>query len=134
MPIRAGREPYTGSFRQSRRQILEDRTANDAALIDEGLPIAHDPSLTTQDRLLAASQGAITIAEGDIAATDASNGKLRIDQGFQMIALGVDCTILIKSLSQMMDALGKPLDGKVWKGQVTSRMLSPHRLELREKK
>jgi 2-keto-3-deoxy-L-rhamnonate aldolase RhmA len=51
-----------------------------------------------------------------IAATDAGNGKLRIDQGFQMIALGVDCTILIKSLAQMMEAFGKPLDGKVWQG------------------
>jgi hypothetical protein len=33
-----------------------------------------------------------------------------------MIALGVDCTILIKSLAQMMDALGRPLDGKVLNG------------------
>jgi hypothetical protein len=33
-----------------------------------------------------------------------------------MIALGVDCTILIKSLAQMLDVLGRPLDEKVWRG------------------
>jgi 2-keto-3-deoxy-L-rhamnonate aldolase RhmA len=40
-----------------------------------------------------------------IVATDVSNGKLRIDQGFQMIGLGVDCTILMKTLVKMTDAL-----------------------------
>jgi len=47
------------------------------------------------------------IASG-IAATDEGNGKLRIEQGFQMIALGVDCTIFLKTLSSLRHALVRP--------------------------
>jgi len=49
-----------------------------------------------------------------VVATDPNNGKFRIGQGFQMIGLGVDCTLLVKIISEMMDGLGKPLDPALW--------------------
>ena len=49
-----------------------------------------------------------------IVATDASNGQVRIKQGFQMIGLGVDCTILAKTIAEMMGTLGRPLEPGVW--------------------
>src|ERR1700730_13949614 len=49
-----------------------------------------------------------------IMATDADNGKFRIEQGFQMIGLGVDCTLLIKTISELMNALGRPLKSETW--------------------
>ena len=51
-----------------------------------------------------------------IMATDVSNGKLRIDQGFQMIGLGVDSSLLIRAIAEMMNDLGRPLQPKVWTG------------------
>ena len=49
-----------------------------------------------------------------IVATDAANGRVRIQQDFQMIGLGVDCTILAKTLAEMMGDLGRPLAPGVW--------------------
>jgi 2-dehydro-3-deoxyglucarate aldolase/4-hydroxy-2-oxoheptanedioate aldolase len=46
--------------------------------------------------------------------TDANNAKFRISQGFQMIGLGVDCTLLVKTISDLLDKLGKPVDASAW--------------------
>jgi 2-keto-3-deoxy-L-rhamnonate aldolase RhmA len=44
-----------------------------------------------------------------IVATDVNNGKLRLKQGFQMIGLGVDCTLLLKTLAETMKTMGQAL-------------------------
>lgn len=49
-----------------------------------------------------------------IMGTDANNAKFRIGQGFQMIGLGVDCTLLVKTLSELLENLGRPLPATVW--------------------
>lgn len=49
-----------------------------------------------------------------VAITDPANGRARVEQGFQMIALGVDCAILIKSMAEMLTALGRPVESTVW--------------------
>jgi 2-dehydro-3-deoxyglucarate aldolase/4-hydroxy-2-oxoheptanedioate aldolase len=49
-----------------------------------------------------------------IVATDPNNGKVRIKQDFQMIGLGVDCTLLAKTIAEMMNTLGRPLKTGVW--------------------
>jgi len=50
-----------------------------------------------------------------IVATDASNGQVRINQGFKIIGLGVDCTLLAKTMAEMMRAFGFPLKPGVWR-------------------
>jgi 2-keto-3-deoxy-L-rhamnonate aldolase RhmA len=49
-----------------------------------------------------------------VAITDPANGRARVEQGFQMIGLGVDCSILIKTLAEMLTALGRSVDPAVW--------------------
>ena len=49
-----------------------------------------------------------------IVATDAEDGLRRIRQGFQMIGLGVDCTLFVKILGDMMERLGQPLEPGIW--------------------
>lgn len=49
-----------------------------------------------------------------IMATDSSNGKLRIEQGFQMVGLGSDCGLVIRSMSGMMEGIGRKVDSEVW--------------------
>jgi 2-keto-3-deoxy-L-rhamnonate aldolase RhmA len=49
-----------------------------------------------------------------VAITDPANGHARVGQGFQMIALGVDSSILIKSLAEMLTTLGRSVDPDVW--------------------
>ena len=49
-----------------------------------------------------------------IVATDATNGKTRSEQGFQMIGLGVDCSLFVKAVTEMMSGLDRPLDPAVW--------------------
>jgi 2-keto-3-deoxy-L-rhamnonate aldolase RhmA len=49
-----------------------------------------------------------------IVGTDANDGKFRISQGFQMIGVGVDCTLLVKAIAEMMETLGRPVDLSVW--------------------
>jgi 2-dehydro-3-deoxyglucarate aldolase/4-hydroxy-2-oxoheptanedioate aldolase len=53
-----------------------------------------------------------------IVGTDANNGKFRIGQGFQMIGLGVDCTLLIKTVTELMETLGKLPDPGAWRPDV----------------
>jgi 2-keto-3-deoxy-L-rhamnonate aldolase RhmA len=40
-----------------------------------------------------------------VVATDANNGQFRIGQGFQMIGLGVDCNLLSRSLTGLLEEL-----------------------------
>ena len=49
-----------------------------------------------------------------IMATDSNNGRLRLEQGFQMIGLGSDCGLLIRSVSEMMEGLGRKVNAEVW--------------------
>ena len=49
-----------------------------------------------------------------IVATGAEDGLFRIRQGFQMIGLGVDSTLLIKMIGGMMERLGRPLQPGLW--------------------
>jgi 2-keto-3-deoxy-L-rhamnonate aldolase RhmA len=49
---------------------------------------------------------------------DANNAKFRIGQGFQMIGLGVDCTLLVKTIAELMGDLGTPVDAKAWSPDV----------------
>jgi 2-keto-3-deoxy-L-rhamnonate aldolase RhmA len=49
-----------------------------------------------------------------VMATDANTAKFRISQGFQMIGLGVDCTLLGKTISDLLEKLGKPVDASAW--------------------
>ncbi len=49
-----------------------------------------------------------------IMATDSDNGRLRLEQGFQMIGLGSDCRLLIRSVSEMMEGLGRKANPQVW--------------------
>jgi 2-keto-3-deoxy-L-rhamnonate aldolase RhmA len=49
-----------------------------------------------------------------VVARDAADGQFRIGQGFQMIGLGVDCTLLTLKVEELMASLGKPIPPKVW--------------------
>jgi 2-dehydro-3-deoxyglucarate aldolase/4-hydroxy-2-oxoheptanedioate aldolase len=42
------------------------------------------------------------------------DGTKRIQQGFQMIGLGVDCTLLAKTVVELMDGFGRPVNSDVW--------------------
>jgi 2-keto-3-deoxy-L-rhamnonate aldolase RhmA len=42
------------------------------------------------------------------------DGSARIQQGFQMIGLGVDCTMLAKTIQRSVESLGKQVDPAVW--------------------
>ncbi len=50
-----------------------------------------------------------------VVATDADNGKFRIGQGFQMIGLGVDSTLLIGKLEELRSNMEKPVDPGLWR-------------------
>ena len=65
----------------------------------EGPGVAEE-LLRIKDRLRSKS-----IACG-IVATDPANAKLRISQGFKMLGLGVDCTLLVKVLAELMSNVG----------------------------
>jgi len=41
-----------------------------------------------------------------VMATNAENGRIRLEQGFQMIGVGADCSLLMRSISAMTEALG----------------------------
>lgn len=49
-----------------------------------------------------------------IMATDASNGQARLEQGFQMIGIGADAGLLIRGMSDMLQALGRPVKPETW--------------------
>jgi 2-dehydro-3-deoxyglucarate aldolase/4-hydroxy-2-oxoheptanedioate aldolase len=49
-----------------------------------------------------------------VMATDSANGQLRIQQGFRMIGLGSECGLLIRAVTEMMAALGHPIDSGAW--------------------
>jgi len=53
-----------------------------------------------------------------VVATDANNGKFRIGQGFQMIGLGVDSTLLIGKLEELRNNLGSPVDPVLWRPDI----------------
>ena len=50
-----------------------------------------------------------------ILATDAENGRLRSEQGFQMIGLGTDVGLFIRSLTGMLEGLGRTTNPGTWK-------------------
>jgi 2-dehydro-3-deoxyglucarate aldolase/4-hydroxy-2-oxoheptanedioate aldolase len=50
-----------------------------------------------------------------IVARDPRDGKMRIEQGFQMIGVGVDCTLFAKTLMDSLAGLGQPVGSDVWK-------------------
>ena len=41
-----------------------------------------------------------------VMATSAENGRMRLEQGFQMLAVGGDCGLLLRSISGMLESLG----------------------------
>ena len=41
-----------------------------------------------------------------IMATNAENGRMRLEQGFQLLAIGADCGLLLRSISGMLESLG----------------------------
>jgi 2-dehydro-3-deoxyglucarate aldolase/4-hydroxy-2-oxoheptanedioate aldolase len=49
-----------------------------------------------------------------IMATDAKNGQTRIAQGFQMIGIGADAGLLIRGMTEMMQALGRSVKPERW--------------------
>jgi 2-keto-3-deoxy-L-rhamnonate aldolase RhmA len=49
-----------------------------------------------------------------IMATDANNGQARLAQGFQMIGIGADAGLLIRGMTEMMQALGRPVKPEAW--------------------
>ncbi len=42
-----------------------------------------------------------------VVATDAANANLRVSQGFQMLGVGVDCTLFVRVVAEMMTGLGR---------------------------
>jgi len=65
----------------------------------EGPGVAEE-ILRVKDRIRAAGLSC------GVMATGAENGRLRLEQGFQMVGVGADCGLLTRSISGMMDALG----------------------------
>jgi 2-keto-3-deoxy-L-rhamnonate aldolase RhmA len=61
-------------------------------------------------RAKAAAKG---IAAGIMART-VEESKMRRDQGFSLIALGADTTLLIRALRENLNALGRPVQPKLW--------------------
>ena len=55
-----------------------------------------------------------------IVATDSENGKLRIEQGFQMIGLGTDCGLFIRAMTETMSGLGRKLKPATWTAKARS--------------
>jgi 2-keto-3-deoxy-L-rhamnonate aldolase RhmA len=49
-----------------------------------------------------------------ISATGIENGRMRMEQGFQMISLGSDCGLLIRALTEMLNGLGRTVTPGVW--------------------
>lgn len=49
-----------------------------------------------------------------IMATDAKNGQARVAQGFQMVGIGADTGLLIRGMTEMMHALGRPVNPEEW--------------------
>jgi 2-keto-3-deoxy-L-rhamnonate aldolase RhmA len=49
-----------------------------------------------------------------IMATDAKNGQMRLGQGFQMVGIGADTGLLIRSMTDMMQALGRSIGPEAW--------------------
>ena len=49
-----------------------------------------------------------------IMTTDANNGQARLAQGFQMIGIGADAGLLIRGMTEMMQALGRPVKPEAW--------------------
>ncbi len=49
-----------------------------------------------------------------IMATDAKNGQLRMEQGFQLVGVGADAGLLIRATTDMMQALGRAPNQEVW--------------------
>ncbi len=74
----------------------------------EGPGVANE-LLNLKDRIVAAGKAC------GIVARNREDGNARIQQGFRMIGLGVDCTLLAKTISQSMEDFGKPLNPEVWK-------------------
>jgi 2-dehydro-3-deoxyglucarate aldolase/4-hydroxy-2-oxoheptanedioate aldolase len=48
-----------------------------------------------------------------VMATDAANGQKRIAQGFQMVGIGADASLLIRGMADMMQALGRSVRPQV---------------------
>jgi 2-keto-3-deoxy-L-rhamnonate aldolase RhmA len=65
----------------------------------EGPGVAEE-ILRVKDRICAAG-----LACG-VMATSAENGRMRLEQGFQMLSVGADCSLLMRMISGMMDKLG----------------------------
>ena len=53
------------------------------------------------------------IASG-IMAQDLANSQLRCDQGFDMVGLGTDATLLVRALRENLRALGRDAEPKLW--------------------
>jgi len=53
------------------------------------------------------------IASG-IMAQDLENSQLRRDQGFDMVALGTDATLLVRAVRENLRALGRDIEPKLW--------------------
>jgi 2-keto-3-deoxy-L-rhamnonate aldolase RhmA len=64
----------------------------------EGPGVAEE-ILRVKDRIRAAGLSC------GVMATGAENGRMRLEQGFQMVGVGADCGLLTRSISGMMDAL-----------------------------
>ena len=47
-------------------------------------------------------------------AQDLENSQLRRDQGFDMIGLGTDATLLVRALRENLRALGRDAEPKLW--------------------
>jgi len=65
----------------------------------EGPGVA-DEILRVKDRIRA------TGLSCGVMATGIENGRMRLEQGFQMVSVGADCGLLMRSISGMMEGLG----------------------------
>ena len=51
---------------------------------------------------------------GGILAAGPEEGRRRLEQGFNMLAVGIDTILLVRSAQAMMEALGRPVPGEAW--------------------